>query len=69
MDIQHCAECGNLMPKKLDEPYTLCCNGYGYWYNKGPLQRDSWWPVTKRGEFYFYPTVKWPVNQKPKLNA
>ena len=62
-----CAECGQAMEQRLDGAWHICCNAYGYWYDHGPLQRDSWWPVLKVREYYFYPTVKWPKNQKPKV--
>lgn len=61
-----CAECGTKMKQRIDNAWELCCNGYGYWYDKEPLQQDRWWPLLKVKELSFYPTVKWPKNKKAK---
>lgn len=63
----YCAECGNVMEQRLDGSRLACCNGYGYWDDLEPLPKDKWLPITKKGKYYFFPTVKWPASLKPTL--
>lgn len=65
--MMHCAECGEAMTRREDGAWELHCNGYGYWYNEKPLERDRWWSVKSVRGWYFYPTVFWPKQLKPVL--
>lgn len=63
--MMYCAECGDVMTQNANGTWVLHCNGLGYWYNYGPLERDKWWTVRKVSNVYFYPTVNWPIGKKP----
>lgn len=63
--MMYCAECGAEMTQNENGSWKICCNGVGYWYEAKPLPRDNWWPTLTKGGLTFYPTVYWPMGQKP----
>lgn len=55
----YCARCGTLLIKHESGATLACCNGVGYWANAKPLDKDLWWEVPKKGDFYLFKTVFW----------